>query len=301
LGSGNPNSKAAREFNMAPVNTNSLRYKFKLFIKNKLALVGLLILLFIFILVFLGPDLSGYDPFSVDFAVKLQAPSRSHLLGTDNYGRDVMSRIFTGARHTMLAAVVSVVIGLLCGAPLGVLSGYFGRKVDLIVMRVMDILLAFPPLILAMAIVAGLGPSLLNAAVAIGISYIPIFARMARSRAISVKNMDYVQSAIALGSSKMRIIVTDVLPNSMTPLIVQATIYTGYGILWVASLSFIGLGAKLPIPEWGLMIAEGRQYIITGEWWMTVFPGLFIMLGVTGFTLIGDGIREVINPKLRLK
>ena len=286
---------------MAHVDTNSWRYKFKLFIKNKLALVGLLILIFVFVLVFFGPALSGYDPFSVDFSVKLQAPSANHFLGTDNYGRDVMSRIFTGARHTLLAAVVSVVIGLILGAPLGVISGYFGRKVDLIIMRIMDILLAFPPLILAMAIVSGLGPSLLNAAVAIGISYIPIFARMARSRAISVKNMDYVQSAIALGSSRMRIILTDVLPNSMTPLIVQSTIYTGYGILWVASLSFIGLGAKLPIPEWGLMIAEGRQYIISGEWWMTVFPGLFIMLGVTGFILIGDGIREVINPKLRLK
>lgn len=286
---------------MAHVDTNSWRYKFKLFIKNKLALVGLLILIFVFVLVFFGPALSGYDPFSVDFSVKLQAPSANHFLGTDNYGRDIMSRIFTGARHTLLAAVVSVVIGLILGAPLGVISGYFGRKVDLIIMRIMDILLAFPPLILAMAIVSGLGPSLLNAAVAIGISYIPIFARMARSRAISVKNMDYVQSAIALGSSRMRIILTDVLPNSMTPLIVQSTIYTGYGILWVASLSFIGLGAKLPIPEWGLMIAEGRQYIISGEWWMTVFPGLFIMLGVTGFILIGDGIREVINPKLRLK
>ena len=286
---------------MAHIDTNSWRYKFKLFIKNKLALVGLFILMFIFVLVFLGPVLSGYDPFNVDFSVKLRAPSADHFLGTDNYGRDVMSRIFTGARYTLLAAVVSVVIGLILGAPLGVISGYFGGKVDLIIMRVMDILLAFPPLILAMAIVSGLGPSLLNAAVAIGISYIPIFARMARSRAISVKNMDYVQSAIALGSSRMRIILTDVLPNSMTPLIVQSTIYTGYGILWVASLSFIGLGAKPPIPEWGLMIAEGRQYIISGEWWMTVFPGLFIMLGVTGFTLIGDGIREVINPKLRLK
>jgi peptide/nickel transport system permease protein len=286
---------------MASVDTNSWRYRFKLFIKNKLALVGLLILMFIFVLVFLGPALSGYDPFNVDFSVKLRAPSADHFLGTDNYGRDVMSRIFTGARYTLLAAVVSVVIGLILGAPLGVISGYFGGKVDLLIMRMMDILLAFPPLILAMAIVSGLGPSLLNAAVAIGISYIPIFARMARSRAVSVKNMDYVQSAIALGSSRMRIILTDVLPNSMTPLIVQATIYTGYGILWVASLSFIGLGAKLPIPEWGLMIAEGRQYIVSGEWWMTVFPGLFIMLGVTGFTLIGDGIREVINPKLRLK
>jgi len=269
--------------------------------KNKLALVGLIILVLISILVFFGPSLSSYDAFSVDFSVKLKAPSSRHLFGTDNYGRDLMSRIFSGARYTLLAAVVSVVIGLTFGVPLGLISGYFGRKVDLIIMRIVDILLAFPPLILAMAIVSGMGPSLVNAAVAIGISYIPIFARMARSRAIHVKRMDYVESAIALGSSRVRIILTDVLPNSMTPLIVQATVYTGYGILWVASLSFIGLGAKLPIPEWGLMIAEGRKYIISGEWWLTVFPGLFIMLGVTGFTLIGDGIREVTNPKLRLK
>jgi len=283
------------------VNTDSLRYKFKLFIKNKLALVGLIILAVVLVVVAFGPTLSPYDAFNTDFTVKLQSPSLSHLLGTDNYGRDVLSRIFSGARYTLLAAVVSVVIGLVLGAPLGVISGYFGGKVDLISMRGVDILLSFPPLILAMAIVSGLGPSLLNSAVAIGISYIPIFARVARSRAVQVKRMDYVQSAIALGSSRARIILTDVLPNSMTPLIVQATIYTGYGILWVAALSFIGLGAKLPTPEWGLMISEGRQYIITGEWWMTVFPGLFIMLGVIGFTLIGDGIREVINPRLRLK
>ena len=286
---------------MRRVNTESFSYKFKLFIKNRLALVGLLILFFIFTLVFFGPALSTYDPYNVNFSVKLQAPSGAHILGTDNYGRDLLSRIFNGARYTLLAAVVSVVVGLVVGAPLGVVCGYLGRKVDMIIMRFMDILLAFPPLILAMAIVSGLGPSLLNAAVAIGISYIPLFARMARSRAITVKNMDYVQSAIALGSSRLRVILTDVLPNSLTPLIVQATIYTGYGILWVASLSFIGLGAKLPTPEWGLMIAEGRQYIVSGEWWMTVFPGLFIMLGVIGFTLIGDGIREVTNPKLRLK
>ena len=283
------------------VDTDSLRYKFKLFIKNKLALVGLIVLAVVFVLVAFGPTLSPYDAFNTDFAVKLQSPSASHLLGTDNYGRDVLSRIFGGARYTLFAAVVSVVIGLVLGAPLGVISGYFGGKVDLSSMRGVDILLSFPPLILAMAIVSGLGPSLVNAAVAIGISYIPIFARVARSRAVQVKRMDYVQSAIALGSSRARIILTDVLPNSMTPLIVQATIYTGYGILWVAALSFIGLGAKLPTPEWGLMISEGRQYIITGEWWMTVFPGLFIMLGVIGFTLIGDGIREVINPRLRLK
>jgi peptide/nickel transport system permease protein len=162
-------------------------------------------------------------------------------------------------------------------------------------------LLAESPLILAMAVVSGLGPSLVNAAVAVGISYIPIFARTARRRAIHVKRMDYVQSAIALGASRCRIILTDVFPNSMTPLIVQATVYTGYGILWVAGLSFIGLGAKLPTPEWGLMIAEGRQYIMSGEWWLTVFPGLFIMLGVACFILIGDGLRDVTNPRGRLK
>jgi peptide/nickel transport system permease protein len=279
---------------------HSLRRDLRLFFRNKLGLLGAILLLFVLILVFAGPLLSPYDPLGIDFSRKLQPPSSSHLLGTDNYGRDLMSRIFSGARYTLLAAFVSVLIGQVLGTPLGILSGYFGKRTDLIVMRLMDVLLAFPPLILAMAIVSGLGPSLVNAAIAIGISYVPQFARMARSRAVSVKRLDYVQSALALGSTKKRILFTDVLPNCLTPLIVQSTIYTGYGILWVAGLSFIGLGAKLPTPEWGLMIAEGRQYIVSGEWWVTIFPGLFIMLGVSGFTLIGDGLREVLNPRLRI-
>ena len=279
---------------------HSLRRDLRVFFRNKLGLLGAILLLFVLILVFAGPLLSPYDPLGIDFSRRLQPPSSSHLLGTDNYGRDLMSRIFSGARYTLLAAFVSVLIGQILGTPLGIISGYFGKRTDLIVMRLMDILLAFPPLILAMAIVSGLGPSLVNAAIAIGISYVPQFARMARSRAVSVKRLDYVQSALALGSSKRRILLTDVLPNCLTPLIVQSTIYTGYGILWVAGLSFIGLGAKLPTPEWGLMIAEGRQYIVSGEWWVTIFPGLFIMLGVSGFTLIGDGLREVLNPRLRI-
>jgi peptide/nickel transport system permease protein len=282
------------------LDTESLRFKLHLFIRNRLSVVGLFFLLFVFILVILGPSLSPYDPLAIDFAVKLNPPSGRHLLGTDNFGRDLMSRIFSGARYTLLAAFVSVLIGLILGTPLGVFSGYLGRKTDLILMRTMDILLAFPPLLLAMAIVSGLGPSLVNASVAIGISYIPHFARMARSRAIHVRSMEYVQAAVAVGAPRIRILLSHVLPNCLTPIIVQATVYTGYGILWVAGLSFIGLGAKLPTPEWGLMIAEGRQYIISGEWWVTIFPGLFIMLGVTGFTLIGDGLREVLNPRLRI-
>ena len=278
----------------------SFRYKLHLFIRNRLALVGLIVLIFVFGLVVFGPWLSPYDPLAIDFSVKLNPPSPEHFLGTDNYGRDLMSRIFSGARFTLLAAFISVLIGLIFGAPLGLISGYFGKTTDLLLMRIMDILLAFPPLILAMAIVSGLGPSLVNASIAIGISYIPHFARLIRSRTINVKQMDYVQAAISIGSPKIRILLSDVFPNCMTPLIVQATVYTGYGILWVAGLSFIGLGAKLPTPEWGLMIAEGRQYIISGEWWVTLFPGIFIMLGVTGFTLIGDGLREVLNPKLRV-
>ncbi len=284
-----------------PVDTNSIKYKLSLFMKNRLALIGLAILLGVFLLVIWGPVLAPHDPLGVDFKTKLQGPSSSHLLGTDNYGRDILSRIFSGARFTLMAAVVSVLVGLLVGAPLGIVSGYFGGRFDMALMRMVDVLLAFPPLILAMAVVSGLGPSMLNAAVAIGVSYIPVFARMARSRAIQVRRMDFVQAADAIGSGHFRIMLTDILPNCLTPLIVQSTVYTGYGILWVASLSFIGLGAKLPTPEWGLMIAEGRQYIVTGQWWMTVFPGMFIMLGVIGFTLIGDGLREVFNPKLRLK
>jgi peptide/nickel transport system permease protein len=279
----------------------SLRYKLHLFVRNKLALVGFIVLIFIFGLVIFGPFLSPYDPLAIDFSAKLVPPSPEHLLGTDNYGRDLVSRIFSGARYTLLAAFISVLIGLTLGAPLGVISGYFGKTTDLILMRIMDILMSFPPLILAMAIVSGLGPSLMNASIAIGISYVPHFARLVRSRAVTVKRMDYVQAAVSIGSSRIRILLSDVFPNCITPLIVQATVYAGYGILWVAGLSFIGLGAKLPTPEWGLMIAEGRQYIVSGEWWVTIFPGIFIMLGVTGFTLIGDGLREVLNPKLRIQ
>jgi peptide/nickel transport system permease protein len=286
--------------NRQTIDPESLHFKCRLFIRNKLALVGLLFLIFVFGLVIFGPLLTPYDPLGIDFSVKLNGPSREHLLGTDNFGRDLMSRIFSGARYTLLAALISVCIGLLIGTPLGVLSGYLGRKTDLILMRLMDILLAFPPLLLAMAIVSGLGPSLVNASVAIGISYIPHFARMSRSRAINVRSMEYVQAAVAVGAPTVRILISHVLPNCLTPIIVQATVYTGYGILWVAGLSFIGLGAKVPTPEWGLMIAEGRQYIISGEWWITIFPGFFIMLGVTGFTLIGDGLREVLNPRLRV-
>jgi peptide/nickel transport system permease protein len=286
--------------NRQTIDPESLHFKCRLFIRNKLALVGLLFLLFVFGLVIFGPVLTSYDPLGIDFSVKLNGPSREHLLGTDNFGRDLMSRIFSGARYTLLAALISVCIGLLVGTPLGVLSGYLGRKTDLILMRLMDILLAFPPLLLAMAIVSGLGPSLVNASIAIGISYIPHFARMSRSRAINVRSMEYVEAAVAVGAPTVRILISHVLPNCLTPIIVQATVYTGYGILWVAGLSFIGLGAKVPTPEWGLMIAEGRQYIISGEWWVTIFPGFFIMLGVTGFTLIGDGLREVLNPKLRV-
>lgn len=282
-------------------NTSGIRYTFSLFMKNRPAILGLILLSFMFLLTVAGPALAPHDAFSINFKHKLSPPSPDYLLGTDNYGRDLLSRIFYGARYTVLAALVSVSIGLFIGAPLGITAGYFGGKTDMFIMRSADVLLAFPTLILAMAVVSGLGPSLVNASIAIGISYIPIFARMARSRAIQVKRMDYVQSARALGAGHMHILLTDVLPNCTTPLIVQATIYTGYGILWVASLSFIGLGAKLPIPEWGLMISEGRQYMVSGQWWVTVFPGLFIILGVTGFTLIGDGIREVTNPKLRLK
>ncbi len=284
-----------------PIDTHSLRYRARLFMKNTPAVVGLIVLLFVFLLAALGPALSPHDPLATDFTVKLKGPSWQNPFGTDNYGRDIMSRVFSGARFTLLAALMSVAVGLGVGAPVGVVSGYFGKGTDTVLMRSADVLLAFPPMILSMAIVAGLGPSLVHAAIAIGISYIPIFARVARSRAIQIKQLDYVQAAHALGSGHMRIILTDLMPNCMTPLIVQGTVYAGYGILWVAALSFIGLGAKVPVPEWGLMIAEGRQFIISGQWWTTLFPGLFIMLGVMGFTLIGDGLREVFNPKLRLK
>ena len=203
--------------NSRPADTDSLRFKFRLFVRNRLALVGLLFLLFVFVLVAMGPSFSPYDPLAIDFSVKLDPPSRAHLFGTDNFGRDLMSRIFSGARPTLMAALISVLIGLMTGTPLGVLSGYLGKKTDLVLIRIVDVLLAFPPLLLAMAIVSGLGPSLSNASIAIGVSYIPHFARMARSRAIHVRSMDYVQAAVAVGAPRSHILLSHVLPNCLTP------------------------------------------------------------------------------------
>ena len=278
------------------------RWKYSLFlIKNSKALImGLALLIFVLCVTFFGPLLVTANPNLVNLQEKLLPPSSGHIFGTDMLGRDILSRIVYGARNTMLAAAISVVIGLFFGVFLGGIAGYAGKKVDMGLMRSADILLAFPTLLLAMALCAALGPSLEKAALAVGISFIPSYMRLIRSKVLSVKEMEYVEAARAIGASSWRIFSHHVLPNSISPVFVASMVYAGFGILWTTSLSFIGLGAQPPTPEWGLMILQGRDYVLSGQWWVVAFPGIFIAIAVAAFNLIGDGLRDILSPKLRI-
>lgn len=278
------------------------RWKYSLFlIKNSKALImGLALLIFVLCVTFFGPLLVTANPNLVNLQEKLLPPSSGHPFGTDMLGRDILSRIVYGARNTMLAAAISVVIGLFFGVFLGGIAGYAGKKVDMGLMRSADILLAFPTLLLAMALCAALGPSLEKAALAVGISFIPSYMRLIRSKVLSVKEMEYVEAARAIGASSWRIFSHHVLPNSISPVFVASMVYAGFGILWTTSLSFIGLGAQPPTPEWGLMILQGRDYVLSGQWWVVAFPGIFIAIAVAAFNLIGDGLRDILSPKLRI-
>lgn len=262
--------------------------------------MGLALLIFVLCVTFFGPLLVTANPNLVNLQEKLLPPSSGHIFGTDMLGRDILSRIVYGARNTMLAAAISVVIGLFFGVFLGGIAGYAGKKVDMGLMRSADILLAFPTLLLAMALCAALGPSLEKAALAVGISFIPSYMRLIRSKVLSVKEMEYVEAARAIGASSWRIFSHHVLPNSISPVFVASMVYAGFGILWTTSLSFIGLGAQPPTPEWGLMILQGRDYVLSGQWWVVAFPGIFIAIAVAAFNLIGDGLRDILSPKLRI-
>lgn len=278
------------------------RWKYSLFlIKNSKALIiGLALLIFVLCATFFGPLLVTANPNLVNLQEKLLPPSSGHPFGTDMLGRDILSRIVYGARNTMLAAVICVVIGLFFGVFLGGIAGYAGKKVDMVLMRVTDILLAFPTLLFAMILCAALGPSLEKAALAVGISFIPSYMRLIRSKVLSVKEMEYVEAARAIGASSWRIFSRHVLPNSISPVFVASMVYAGFGILWTTSLSFMGLGAQPPAAEWGLMILQGRDYVLSGQWWVVAFPGIFIVIAIAAFNLIGDGLTDILSPKLRI-
>lgn len=252
----------------------------------------------IFMAIFAGviaPD----SPTHAELGDVLLSPSLSHPMGTDDLGRDVLSRIIYGTRASLSAGVVATGIGLTIGATLGLLSGFFLGPVDTILMRVMDALLAFPGLILALAITAALGPSLINAMIAIGVVSVPRFARLARGQVLTLNDADYVAAARSVGARNMRILFRHIGPNMLTPIIIQVSLSVAFAILTEASLSFLGLGVQPPTPSWGFMLNQGRDYISQAPW-LAIFPGVTIFLVVMAFNLLGDAVRDALDPRLRL-
>ena len=273
----------------------------KILFRNKLSVIGLsIILLLVFVAIFApflapSPEQAKGEP---NLKERLQPPSWKHPFGTDHMGRDIFSRVIYGARTSLLIGFSVVSIALVIGLFLGLIAGYFGGKFDLLIMRITDIFLAFPPLLLALLIASTLGRGLMNAILALAISWWPWYTRLVRGMAISVKNRPYVEAAKAMGVADWKIMIRHILPNSVSPLIVQATMDIGSAILEAAALSFLGLGVQPPTPDWGLMISEGKNYFLN-YWWYPVFPGLAIFVTVIAFNLLGDAIREVIDPRLR--
>jgi peptide/nickel transport system permease protein len=267
-------------------------------LKNRTATVGMLIIAGVLILAVAGPSIAPYDPLIPVPLARLQGPSATHWFGTDSIGRDILSRIIYGARISLTIGVISVAISLIPGTLLGLLAGYFGGRIDGGIMRLMDVLLAFPAILLAIFITAILGPSLPNTMIAVGVVYIPHYARIVRSSVLSLKQQLFVQAIRHLGGSHLRVIGRHVLPNAVPPIIVYATLGMGTAVLQAAALGFLGLGAQPPQPEWGAMLSEGRQYIQIAPH-VAAFPGVAILLLVLGFNLFGDGLRDVLDPSLR--
>ncbi len=266
--------------------------------RNKGAVVGLAILTVLALAALLGPLLPLPDPILIDSPRALYSPGTPYLFGSDQYGRDVLSRVVFGGRVSLVVGPIAVGIALIPGVAVGLLAGYYGRWVDVVLMRVVDVMLAFPGILLALGIVAVLGPSLTSLMVAVGISSIPTYARLTRASVLSARGLLYVDAARVVGASDSAILVRHILPNVVAPVIVVSTLGVGAAILVAATLSFLGLGSQPPTAEWGRMLSEGRQYL-REQWWIATFPGLAIMLTVLALNLLGDGLRDALDPRLR--
>jgi peptide/nickel transport system permease protein len=268
------------------------------FYKNRLALAGLgIVVLFIFIAI-IAPWIAPYSYKEQILTERMQPPSSKHWFGTDDFGRDIFTRILYGARISLWVGFFSVLGSVVIGTLLGIVAGYYGRWVDAIISRIFDIMLAFPSILLAIAVVSILGPSLQNALIAIAVINIPNFGRLVRSRVLSVKQEEFIMAARAVGMKDARILFHHILPNSISPVIVQATLAIATAIIEAAALGFLGLGAQPPSPEWGKMLADSKQYLVQAPWTL-FFPGIAIMLTVLGFNLMGDGLRDALDPKMK--
>lgn len=261
-------------------------------------LLGLIVFAIFVLLALLAPVISPYDPLGQNVIAGLRPPSASYLFGTDKLGRDVFSRVIHGTRLALLSGTAVVLLAGVFGTLVGLIAGYLGSWVDQIMMRVTDIFFAFPALILSMAIAGALGRSLPNALIAISVVTWPVYARLIRGQVLSLKQRDFVLAAHTLGVPEWQIALRHLLPNTLTPLLVQASFDFGGAILSVAGLSFIGFGAQPPVPEWGVMISEGRNYIAT-QWWLATMPALAMLVVVVGCNLLGDGLRDLLDPRLR--
>jgi peptide/nickel transport system permease protein len=270
------------------------------FRRNPLGGLGLFLILATVLVAVFAPQLATHDPGQLNRDERLQPPSAQHFFGTDASGRDVFSRVVYGSRVSLRVAFVVSAIAVTIGVTLGAAAGFFGGLVDEVLMRITDVFLAFPALILAMAVNAALGPGIESAVLAVGFIWWPSYARMLRSQVLSAKNNQYVEAARSLGANKRRILGRHILPNSINPTIVQLTLDAGFVVLTVAGLSFIGLGAQPPSHEWGFMVSEGSGHILT-QWWWSTFPGVAICVLVVGFNLVGDFLRDLFDPRLRGK
>jgi peptide/nickel transport system permease protein len=266
--------------------------------KNKAALFGGYFLLLMILVAIFGPLLTQYDPTKVDYSTKLLKPSADHWFGTDHNGRDIFTRIIHGMRLTLSVGFISVIIGAAFGVVLGIISGYYGGKWDALIMRMTDVMLAFPGILLALAVVSVLGKNLFNVIIAVSIFSIPTFARVVRGSTLAVRKLEYIDAMRSLGASDGRIIFGHILPNITSPIIVQATLRIAVAILTASGLSFLGLGAQPPTPEWGAMLNDGRNYIMDHPH-VALFPGLSIVFVVIAFNLLGDGLRDVLDPKMK--
>jgi peptide/nickel transport system permease protein len=272
-------------------------------VKHPSGIAGALVTLLFFAVALSAPWLSPYDPLAQDLDRRLQGPSRAHLLGTDDFGRDILSRVMHGARISLTVGFISIGIAVAGGLILGLVAGFYttgrwGRLIDIVIMRTSDILLAFPAVLLAIAIVTAFGPGLRNAMLAIAVIYLPRFIRIVRASILVEKEQTYIEAGQALGVSNPRLLFRHLLPNAMSPVIVQATLGLAEAIIEAAALSFLGLGATPPTPEWGAMLSEGRSYLRLAPW-VTFFPGMAIFLIVVSFNLLGDGLRDALDPRLR--
>lgn len=274
------------------------RYSLHLLLSNPISALGVIGVVFLFLVMIFAPYLATHDPIEINLTNRFLPPSVNHFFGTDHLGRDIYSRVVYGSRISLVVGFITLIEATLVGTTIGLIAGYFGGTVDSIIMRITDVFLAFPSIILALAVAAALGRGIESVMVALGITWWPLYARLIRGQTLSVREEQYIDGAKLSGAGNLRIMFNHILPNCIAPLIVQISMDIGFTILAAASMGFLGIGAQNPSPEWGLQCASGSKYLVY-QWWISTFPGLAIFISVISFNLLGDGLRDILDPRLR--